>query len=52
MKAVINISKGTMDKLSGALDLPPFYNEEDGESEVDCDALSYAIKLMVELCAD
>ena len=48
MKAVIDISEETMNRLSGALDLPPIY---DGK-EVDEDRLSYAIKLMVELCAD
>lgn len=48
MKAVIEISEETIDRLTGALELPPAYNED----EVDCDALSYAIELMVELCAD
>lgn len=48
MKAVIDISEETMNRLSGALDLPPIC---DGK-EVDEDRLSYAIKLMVELCAD
>lgn len=52
MKAVIDISEETMDKLAGALELAPFYDEEDGEPEVDGDVLSYAIKLMVKLCAD
>lgn len=52
MKAIIDIDEEIMDRLSSSLELPPFYNNEDRESEVDGDALSYAIKLMVELCAD
>lgn len=52
MKVVIDISKDIMDKLSGSLNLSPFYDNDNRESEVDGDALSYAIKLMVELCAD
>lgn len=52
MKAVIDIDEEIMDRLSGSLGLAPFYDEGDSELEVDGDALSYAIKLMVELCAD
>lgn len=52
MKAIIDIDQEIMDRLSGSLKLPPFYNDVDGKLEVDGDALSYAIKLMVELCAD
>lgn len=48
MQAVININEETMDKLSGSLSLPPLY-DEDG---IYGDELSYAIKLMVDLCAD
>lgn len=49
MKATIEISEETMSRLAGALNLPPIYNEDYG---VDEDALSYAINLMVELCAE
>lgn len=49
MKVTIEISEETMDRLAGALDLPSIYDEEYG---VDEDALAYAIKLMVELCAE
>ena len=49
MKAVIEISEETMDRLAGALDLPPLYSTE---FDIDEHSLSYAIKLMVDLCAD
>ncbi|MCM1327293.1 MAG: hypothetical protein NC094_11975 [Bacteroidales bacterium] len=49
MKAVIEISEETMNKLSGALSLPPLY---DDEISIDEDNLSYAIKTMVEICTD
>lgn len=49
MKANIEISEETMNKLSGALDLSSLYDEEYG---VDEDGLSYAIELMVRLCVD
>ena len=49
MKATIEISEETMSRLSGALNLPQIYDEDYG---VDEDALSYAVNLMVELCAD
>lgn len=49
MKATIEITEETMGRLAGALNLPPLYDEEYGVGE---DALSYAINLMVELCAD
>lgn len=49
MKATIEISEETMSRLAGALNLPPIYDEDYG---VDEDALSYAVKLMVEICAD
>lgn len=49
MKANIEISEETMNRLSGALDLSPLYDEDYG---VDEENLSYAIKLMVDLCAD
>lgn len=49
MKANIEISEETMDRLSGALDLSPLY---DGDYGVDEENLSYAIRLMVDLCAD
>lgn len=49
MKANIEISEETMDKLAGALDLSPLYDED---YVVDEDSLSYAIRLMVNLCAD
>lgn len=52
MKVVIDIDKEIMDRLSGSLGLAPFYNEVVRELEVDGEALSYAIKLMVELCTD
>lgn len=48
MKTVIEISKQTMDRLSGSLALSPIYDED----EIDPDKLSYAIKLIVDLCAD
>lgn len=38
-----------MTRLAGALNLPPIYDEDYG---IDEDNLSYAINLMVELCAD
>ncbi|MEZ3435712.1 MAG: hypothetical protein K1W34_14050 [Lachnospiraceae bacterium] len=47
-KALIEISEEIMDKLSGSLDLPKLYDED----VVDEDRLSYAIELMVRLCAD
>ncbi len=49
MKANIEISEETMDRLAGALDLSPLYDEDYG---VDEENLSYAIRLMVDLCAD
>ncbi len=49
MKAAIEISEETMDRLAGALNLPPLYDTEYG---IDEDSLSCAIELMVELCAD
>ncbi|MBD5509962.1 MAG: hypothetical protein HDR08_01680 [Lachnospiraceae bacterium] len=49
MKAVIEISEETMDRLAGALDLPPLYSTE---FDIDEHSLSYAIELMVYLCAD
>lgn len=49
MKATIEISEETMSRLAGALNLPPIYDEDYG---VDEDFLSYAVKLMVEICAD
>ncbi|MDE7342262.1 MAG: hypothetical protein K2N80_17165 [Lachnospiraceae bacterium] len=49
MKAAIEISEETMDKLAGALNLSPIYDENYG---IDEDSLSYAIKEMVALCAD
>ena len=49
MKANIEISEETMGRLAGALDLSPLYDEDYG---VDEEKLSYAIKLMVDLCAD
>lgn len=49
MEVNIEISEETMDRLAGALDLSPLY---DTEHRVDKENLSYAIKLMVELCAD
>lgn len=52
MKAIIDIDEEIIYRLFGLLNLPPVYNDEDGELEVDGDALSYAIKLMVELCTD
>lgn len=49
MKAVIEISKETMDRLAETLDLSPLY-DEDG---VDEDGLSYAIRFLVEqICGD
>lgn len=48
MKVNIEISEETMDSLAGALDLFPLYDEDYG---VDEENLSYAIKLMVELCS-
>lgn len=48
MKANIEISEETMDVLAGALDLSSLYDEDYG---VDEENLSYAIKLMVDLCA-
>ena len=49
MKTNIEISEETMNKLSGSLDLAPLYDEEYG---IDEDGLSYAIELMVRLCAE
>lgn len=48
MKAIIEISEETMDKLSGSLDLSVLY---DDDGVIDEDDLSYAIELMVDLCA-
>jgi len=47
MKAAIEISEETMDRLAGALNLPPLYDTEYG---IDDDSLSCAIELIVELC--
>lgn len=49
MKAVIEIDEDTLNKLSGALNLATLY---DKDFDIDEDGLSYAIKLMVKLCAD
>lgn len=50
MKAKVEISKETMDRLTEALDLPLLYDEEDG---VDEDVLSYVIELLAEqVCGD
>lgn len=49
MKANIEINEETMDRLAGALDLSQLYDEDYG---VDEENLSYAIRLMVDLCAD
>lgn len=49
MKAAIEISEETMDRLAGALNLHPLYDRECG---IDEDILGYAIELMVALCAD
>ena len=49
MKANIEISEETMNKLAESLNLAPLYDEEYG---VDEDGLSYAIELMVRLCAE
>lgn len=48
MKAVVEISEEKMDRLTEALELQPAYTED----EVDKEVLSYAIELMVQLCAD
>lgn len=49
MRAKIEISKETMDRLAEALDLPPLY-DEDG---IDEDGLSYVIELLAEqVCGD
>lgn len=49
LKVNIEINENTLSMLSGALNIPPLYDERYG---VDEDQLSYAIKLMVELCVD
>lgn len=49
MKATIEVSKETLDKLSFGLGLSQLYSEN---GEIDEDELSYAIKLMVDLCVD
>lgn len=49
MKATIEISEETMIRLAVSLNLPPIYDEDYG---VDEESLSYAINLMVELCAE
>lgn len=49
MKANIEISEETMDRLAGALDLSQLYDEDYG---VDEENLSYAIRLMVDLYAN
>ena len=49
MKATIEISKETMDNLSGRLNLPSLYDDDYGTDE---DSFSYAIELMVRLCVD
>lgn len=49
MKANIEISEETMDKLAGSLDLSLLYDEDYG---IDEENLSYAIRLMVDLCAE
>lgn len=49
MKAVIEISEETLDRLAGALDLPSLYSKDYG---IDESELSYAIKTMVSLCTD
>lgn len=46
MKATIEISKETIDKLAKSLNLSPLYDDKYG---IDEDSLSYAIRLMVEL---
>lgn len=47
MKATIAFNEKTINRLSEALDLPPIYDEKCGIDEF---GLSYAIKMMVELC--
>lgn len=49
MKANIEISEETMERLAEVLDLSPLYDEDYG---IDEENLSYAIKLMVGLCVD
>lgn len=49
MKATIEISEEGINRLAGALNLAPLCDEEYG---VDEDGLSYAIDLMIRLCAD
>lgn len=49
MKAVIEISEETMDKLAKALNLDPLYDSDYG---VDTAMLEYAIKTITEICAD
>lgn len=49
MKANIEINEETMDRLAGALDLSQLYDKDYGVNEEN---LSYAIRLMVDLCAD
>lgn len=45
MKATIEINEETMDRLSGALNLPPLYDEDYG---VDEEALAYAVNFTQE----
>lgn len=52
MQAMIEISEETLNRLSGSLSLPPLYETDCIHTYVNEDLLSYAIKLMVDLCVD
>lgn len=47
MKATIEISEETLDKLAEALGLDPLYDKDYGVDEA---ILEYAIKTIVEIC--
>lgn len=47
MRAVIEVSEETLDKLAGMLELAPLYDKDYGVDEA---MLEYAIKTMVEIC--
>lgn len=49
MKATIDIGKETVRMLESSLDMTILYNDKD-EQYLDDDELSYAIKLMCEIC--
>lgn len=49
MKAVIEVSEETLDKLAETLNLDPLYDSDYG---VDEEMLEYAVKTIAEICMD